>query len=154
MKQLEAEISRQFSKIRKGFSGKGAIDTQCRVLADTIYIRFQAEYTPLEKLLLRNTFEHIAANEVGDGLKANLQSQVEETLTEVFKICYDCPKLNVTSVHSAVNVDISCSYVLVVLDTNIEKLYLAYKRKENELEGRANRTGGVTRQSTPKTAIS
>lgn len=55
LREFEVAIEKYVSSWRKGFVGRGPVDNNVRIVADTIFIRTVLEYTPLEKMNLEFT---------------------------------------------------------------------------------------------------
>lgn len=139
MRKVEAEIAQNFAKLRKDWAGKGAVDTQARVCADTIFIRYRASYSPFEKALLYALMRNGTASAPADAeVQTMMKEQSEIMLNEVFP----GERLKIIRVYALADPSIDSSHVVLVLNQNIERICQQRAAKRDSLpDGQANQSG-------------
>lgn len=137
MKKIEGEIAQLFARLRKEWVGRGAIDTQVRVCADTIFIRYRATYTPFERALMSQLGSNYP-NVVNPEACGDLFTQAERLIKEVFPD----QDLKVLKSYAMIDPDMECQHSVVVLDKNIERICQQRVAARDALpDGRANHSG-------------
>lgn len=117
VKQLEKNLTLALSDVRKGYYGKGAIDTQVRVCGDTIFVKYRSIYSPLEKMLISKMMNSADLKDVYREVEALTLEGLKQKLAPV--IGNDIEVLSVTIMPDAGN---DTSYHCILLDKNIERI--------------------------------
>ncbi|MWV43075.1 DUF2294 family protein [Paenibacillus sp. HJL G12] len=128
MARLEIELGKLFAKLRKEFTGTGAIDTQVRICADSLYVRYKVSYTALEKALVKFLRDDSGSITIPDYTETAKQ-MIDNLMLPLFPI----EKVKVKGLFTRIFIEecSEASYWLVIFDKNIEKLAREYERKDH-----------------------
>jgi len=119
MGRLETELGKHFAKLRKDFTGTGAVDTQVRICADSLFIRYKVSFTPLEKAMIGRL-----TDENGWVSIPNYAEKAKIMINHLMLTFFPFENIKVKNLFTKIFLDehSEASYWLVVLDQNIEKL--------------------------------
>lgn len=117
MKKLEIELAKKFARIRKDYTGSGPIDTQVRICADTLLIRYRVSYTYLEKWLITQ----LKAADVGHQFSEYDECLINQ-INEVMFTMFPDDQITVLEIFNHIVVEEEqFSYWLIRLNRNLEK---------------------------------
>lgn len=122
--KIEYELARQFAKYRKELHGTGAIDTQVRICADTLLIRYKVTYTPLEEIMI-----NYIISENGDFSLPDYESKIKSVSNQVISSIFPRHNMKIIGAYPRICLKEEVSYWLIVLDTNVEKIVREQERR-------------------------